>query len=199
MRKASIMLALALASLLLCQTAFSIEKTVAVNKSVKLEVGKDAPWFSGWTTDDKVFTVRKALDDPKVKRLALVFFAKYCVACRPGIKKLAAAADKMQAQGIQVVLVNFQDKPDEIQQYLKSLSANADGPAQGGAPNSQQNVGIPFTVVLDRYGQSNRVFLEPTGDKVVLPRTVLIGKDGKVQAIFGEEGDDYVDRIMQGN
>ena len=153
--------------------------TVALSQSGKARAGEPAPWLAGWTLANETFNLSKAFKDPSVARVALVFFATWCAPCKAGILKLTAASKDLQAAGVRLVLVNFQDKTEDVRRYLEGN-------------------GLAAEVLLDPFGRTRDVFLDPSGDKVELPRTVLVGRDGKVQAIFGEEGDDYVDRVRAG-
>jgi thiol-disulfide isomerase/thioredoxin len=126
-----------------------------------------------------VFNLAKAFQDPATRRVALVFFATWCAPCKAGIQTLKAEAQRLRAAGVQVVLVDYQDRPEQVRQYLNGAAC-------------------PFPVVLDPFGKTKGSYLEPSGDRVVLPRTVLVGRDLAVEAIFSEEGDDYVDRIVAG-
>jgi len=145
----------------------------------RVTVGDAAPWLAGWTTDDRVFNLRRALDDSTTARLALVFWATWCAPCRVGIAMLDAARDELADAGVAVVLVNAAEDAATVQAYL---DANPAG----------------FPVLMDRFGQNCDRWLNEPGGGFRLPRTVLVERDGTVGAVFGAEGRDYVERIIAG-
>jgi hypothetical protein len=142
-------------------------------------VGDLAPWLAGWTLDEEEFNIRKPFEDPKVQRLALVFFAEWCIQCRVGISQLAAEAGRIDSNGVYVALVDVRDAPKRARRFLRGLQ-------------------IPFPVVLDRTGTSEKAYLGEKNGKYFLPRTAIISREGHVEAIFGREGDDFVDRVIAG-
>lgn len=152
--------------------------TESLNRSGDAAVSRPAPWLAGWTLDDQVWNLRKAFADTTSQRVALVFFATWCAPCRQGIERLSARAADLRAAGVKVILVDFQEEAEKVRRFV------------GAAP--------PFPVVLDRFGATEKSYLRTGDEPVRLPRTVLIGRDGNVQAIFGSEGEDYVDRILAG-
>ena len=159
--------------------AWAAKETTALGSSGQARVGEAAPWIAGWTLTNETFNLKKAFKDPRVTRVALVFFATWCAPCKAGIAKLKDAAQDVDAAGVRLIFVDFEDKADDARKFL------------GG-------IGLDAQVVLDPYGKTKDVYLDPSGDKVELPRTVIVGRDGKVQAVFGEEGDDYVARVRAG-
>jgi thiol-disulfide isomerase/thioredoxin len=153
--------------------------TTSMPQSGQAIVGQDAPFLSGWTISSKVFSTAKALKDPDSERIALVFWATWCQPCLNGLKVLNAASAKLKANGIDLVLVNYGEDQETIQAFLKKHP-------------------VRFPVVMDRWDKSGAAYLYDETGKVTLPRTVLIDKEGRVEAIFSSEGDDYVERILAG-
>ena len=53
-------------------------------------------------------------------------------------------------------------------------------------------------VVLDRFGKVSEAYgaVLDGGNKVSLPRTVVLDASARVRAIFWTEGADYIDRIV---
>ena len=152
--------------------------TETLSSSGSATVAAAAPWLAGWTLEDQVWNLRKAFADTSTDRVALVFFATWCAPCKQGVMQLTARAADLKTAGVSVVLVDYQEDAAKVRGFL------GDKPA--------------FPVVLDRFGASEQSYLRTNGDQVRLPRTVLIGRDMKVQAIFGSEGGDYVDRLLSG-
>jgi thiol-disulfide isomerase/thioredoxin len=141
-------------------------------------VGEEAPWLSGWTLDGDVWNLARAIADTTSDRVAIAFFATWCAPCRHGIGLLRDRADDLERNRIRVVLFNVAEEAEKARAFV------------GGTP--------PFPVVLDRYGNCKKPYLRTTGESVMLPQTVVVGRDGRVQMIIGREGADYVDRIIAG-
>ncbi len=152
--------------------------TESLVSSGSATVGAAAPWLAGWTLGDQVWNLRKAFADTSTDRVALVFFATWCAPCKQGVMQLTDRAADLKAGGVSVVLVDYQEDAARVRGFL------GDNPA--------------FPVVLDRFGASEQSYLRTNDEQARLPRTVLIGRDMKVEAIFGSEGGDYVDRLLSG-
>jgi len=150
--------------------------TETLSRSGEASVSQAAPWLSGWTTDDRVWNLKRAFADSLTTRVALVFFATWCPPCREGIARLTAHASELRASGVGVVLVDSKEEAQKVRRFVAASPA--------------------FPVVLDRFGTTERTCLRVRDGPVRLPRTAIIGRDGAVQAIFGTEGKDYVDRIL---
>lgn len=162
--------------LLLVQQASASTESLSFSGSAI--VGEPAPWLSGWTLEDKVFNINKPFEDESVDRLVLVFWATWCKPCRKGIAQLTANQPELEEAGIRIVLINLGEKEDKVREYLED--------------NPQ-----PYTVVLDPFEKSVDTYLDIHGT-ATLPKTVLIRPDGVVEAIFGSEDEDYVQRIIDG-
>ena len=148
--------------------------TESLQTSGQTVVGEDAPWLSGWTLVDEVFNTQKVFNDESINRVALVFWASWCAPCKKGIKELNKHSAEFNEHGIKVVLVNSAESEEAVREYC--------------GENGQL-----FTVVLDPYSKNRETYMPSP-----LPKTVLIGRDGKVEAIFGKEDTDYVQRIING-
>jgi len=94
------------------------------------------------------------------------------------MKRLCAAKARLQAAGISVVLVNVEEPAEKVRQFLKRTP-------------------MDFPVVLDPYGRAKKSFLDDGNGSLSLPRTVIVGRDGKVIRIIGSEGDDYIEQIVR--
>jgi peroxiredoxin len=149
-----------------------------LNKSGKAEVGKPAPWFSGWTLNDKVFNLKKAFRDPATQRVALVFWATWCKPCKVGMAKLKKNKARLHKAGVRVMLMNFKEEKDAVSRFILKHPKN-------------------FPVMLDPYGRTEKSYLVSGKAKLCLPRTVIVGRNGKVLRIIGEEGNDYVEQIIR--
>ena len=172
--------AVLLSCLVLC--AATPTTTESLERSGKLVVGEAAPWFSGWTPDDRVVNRDRLLAGTK-GGLALVVFATWCAPCVKDLERLATGRAQLDAAGVQTVLVAYREEAEVITPWL----------AERGWGGS--------TVLIDRFGVAaaalGAVARSKEGEKARLPRTVVLAADGTVRAIFGREGDDYVDRIVE--
>jgi thiol-disulfide isomerase/thioredoxin len=160
--------------LLLFAAVTAFAATESLQTSGQTVVGEAAPWLSGWTLVDDVFNTQKVFNDESINRVALVFWASWCAPCKKGIKELNKHSAEFNEHGIKVVLVNSAESEEAVREYC--------------GENGQL-----FTVVLDPYSKNRETYMPSP-----LPKTVLIGRDGKVEAIFGKEDTDYVQRIING-
>jgi peroxiredoxin len=158
------------------------KKCELLKKSGQAVVGGEAPFFGGWYFEQrqKVFNTNKIWGNPGEKRIALVFFTTTCGPCLVGMEKLKKARKKLKKAKVPVFLVNFKEDAKKVERFMKKHS-------------------MPFPVIHDRFGNAQGSYLDSSGKSVVLPRTVILGKDGKVKLIIGEEGDDYVDCMIERN
>ena len=106
-----------------------------------------------------------------------MFWATWCKPCKEGLKQLRASKAKLKSAGTRVVLINFEEQAETVKGFI-------------------QKNHTPFPIVLDPYGRSKKAFLEDGTGKISLPRTVIVGRDGKVIRIIGLEGEDYVEQIL---
>jgi thiol-disulfide isomerase/thioredoxin len=141
-------------------------------------VGEPAPWFSGWTLDNEVFNINKPFQDESVKRLVLVFWATWCKPCKHGLDLLTENQISLLEAGIYIVLVNLGETEERVYEYI--------------GENPQ-----PYPIVLDPFEKSVDAYMDINGT-ASLPKTALIGPDGKIVAIFGAEDEDYIQRIIDG-
>jgi thiol-disulfide isomerase/thioredoxin len=141
------------------------------------EVGAEAPWLAGWTLDEEIFNLTKPFADEGVQRLALVFWATWCQPCREGLMRLAEAAERLEAAGVAVALVNVGEEAPTVASFL-------------------QRTPLPFPVVLDPYRNCLDTYLTRPGGLTVLPLTVVLDRERRVVRIIGAEGDDYVELLL---
>jgi peroxiredoxin len=142
--------------------------------------GHAVPWLAGWTLDDEVWNLAGALEDTTARRTALVFWATWCAPCQDGLARLAAARDRLDQAAVRVVLVNLDARASTVRRFLDAHP-------------------VPFLCVLDPFRESSRRFFGLAGDQgqaLTLPRTVLVDRRGRVEAVFGREGADYLDLLI---
>lgn len=146
----------------------------------KTRVGHALPWFGGWSVDGKVLNRRNLLgSQPEGGRL-IVFFATWCKPCEAGLLELVRARGQLEKAGVQLLLINFREESAKVVPWLRARSL-------GDAP-----------VLLDQFGYTARDLAGVGGDAgSALPRTLVVGPDGRVRRIIGREGGDYVDLILR--
>ncbi|MGK0361403.1 MAG: peroxiredoxin [Bradymonadia bacterium] len=145
-----------------------------------IEVGKPAPWFAGWTLDDRVLNRTRLLATTPTARVhALVFFATWCRPCLKGLTGIAAARARLDAAGVRVVLVDFREDAEAVKPFLKAHGLQ----------------GLP--VIVDKFGAVAQAFGASDGKTARLPRTVLLDAQGVVRGILAAEGADYVERLIK--
>ena len=114
----SLMLIFAFISSLKCQDRYPIdEKTTSAEfDSSQGKIEKFSP--NEWLTE---------------KKAVLLFWTTWCPYCRNEIKNLKALTSAIKAKGIKLYLINVQEAPSRVQQYV-------------------EKVGIDSPVVLDTRG-----------------------------------------------
>lgn len=113
-------------------------------------------------------------------RVALVYFATWCIPCRAGIKQIVAHQAEIEKAGTAIVLVNVGEREtNKVKNFLAKLSADK------------------IASVTDPYGRLTEGFgLVKEGQNISLPRTVVVDKSLKVLQLIGEEGGDYIKLLM---
>ena len=147
--------------------------TVRLQESGPVKPGAAAPSFGGWDLDERTVLTLASLRRPPAP-LLLTFGASWCTACAKGLPKLQAFADKHH--DVRLVLIDVE--PD-------AAKARAFATRYGLARSAVLD---KFGAVAARYGLS----MEADGErKTSLPRTFLLDSEGRVRAIYAEEGDDF--------
>jgi len=100
----------------------------------------------------------KSLSDYKGKVVLLDFWASWCIPCRLSFPWMNKMQKKYQAQGFEVVTINLDKDPKELNRFLAKYSAS-------------------FTVLLDEKG------ITPEHYSVVgMPTSFLLSADGEIVA-----------------
>lgn len=162
------------------------ENTVQLPDLGPVAKGNPLPFFSGLD-----LKTRRAVNDAVLlknteNRHLIVFFKTTCAPCLKGLKELVANAKRLDAAKIKVTLIDLQEDEDTIKPFV------------------ERNGLEPFQVLTDLYGRSAGLALGvakqgPDKDVAVasLPTSILVDKSGKVLAIYGQEGDDWIDLIVK--
>jgi thiol-disulfide isomerase/thioredoxin len=141
-------------------------------------VSDSVPWFAvreqGGDNAPFTKTHLKQLAQ-KSDRVALVYFATWCVPCREGIISLVKNKRNLDKHNVKIVLVNVGERDDEaIGKWINSVGASG------------------FKVVLDGFGVMTEGFgLVKESAKMDLPKTLVLDKNMKPLFLFGQEGSDF--------
>ncbi len=119
-------------------------------------LGETAPAFVLATMEDKKFdfSVHKGKDV-----VLLDFWATWCGPCRKGLPIVAGVVKELAAEGVVGYAVNLQEDADTIKEFLKASP-------------------LDIRIAMDEEGKVAELF-----QVSAIPHTVLIGKDGLVQAV----------------
>lgn len=117
----------------------------------------------------------------KNERVALVYFATWCIPCREGLKQISTNAEALAAAKTAVVLVNVGEREkDSITKFLEQFSLEK------------------MPAVVDPFGRLTEGFgLIKEGENIDLPRTVVVDKKMHPSFMIGAEGADYI-QILKG-
>jgi peroxiredoxin len=143
-------------------------KTKTVFHDGNVKVGQPMPTFAGWTLKGEIWSLSRILKKDKTKNrepLVISFFATWCEPCRKG---MPALRDALRDTGANSVLIAYGQSEEKVVPFLEEF-------------------GLKSTVLCDEFLKiSSRV-----GVTKSLPRTYVINPDGKVTAIFVQEGNDF--------
>lgn len=119
-------------------------------------LGKPAPPFSLGLLDGGTFD----LAETKGKEIVILdFWATWCGPCRQVMPIIEKVAEQFREEGVRLYAVNLQEDSQNVRRFLESQK-------------------LDVTVLLDRQGT---VATQYRADAI--PQTVIIGKDGTVQAV----------------
>ena len=165
--------------LLLVTAGFASAEPSQVLPMPKSLQQESLPWFAARDGADgeQPFT-RSTLEKfitPEIQRVALIYFATWCVPCRHGILRLREKSKDLENHHIAVVLINVGERePEKIKDW------------------TQKFVAASWPVVLDYFGRLTEGFgLIKTGETLPLPRTLLLDAHLKPLFLIGSEGDDW--------
>jgi len=155
-------------------------------------VGKPAPDFDLELLDGKKFH----LADAKGKVVILDFWATWCGPCLQAMPQVEKVAHELEGQGVQLVAVNLQETPDQIENMLErhKLKMTVALDRDGIVADKYKAVAIPQTVVVNREGTIARLFVgggphfeDSLRDAV---KAVLAGEKAKAAPGPGKRADD---------
>lgn len=118
-------------------------------------IGKPAPDFTLETLDGG----KLKLADLKGKIVVLDFWTTWCPPCRKALPAVAEVADGYRQKGVVFYAINLAEAPDVVKKFV-------------------QDEKLKLTVALDRDGAVAKSY-----GVQAIPQTVIIGKDGTIQAV----------------
>lgn len=159
-----------------------------VSKSVTIplpsSIADSLPWFAVRELDNLAspFTrghLAKFAQD--ANRVALVYFATWCLPCRAGVKKLSENSASLEENKVKVVLVNIGERDENsIREWLKKIGAE-----------KFKVVGDPFHRLTEGFGLVNE------GEEMSLPRTIVLDNSLKPLFMVEKEGTDWPYMLWQ--
>ncbi|MDR2591855.1 MAG: TlpA family protein disulfide reductase [Chitinispirillales bacterium] len=113
--------------------------------------------------------------DPKITRVALVYFATWCAPCALGALKLKAAREALKRNGVLAVFVNVGET--DVTAVHKWIKEYGD---------------LGFPLIMDTKSQMVGPYglTDPSG-RVLMPRTIVLNRNLKPLFLLGTEGDDF--------
>lgn len=143
------------------------------------ELGKPAPDFklADLSGTEVSLSAHKGKDV-----VVLDFFASWCGPCRTAMPMVHELTEAYEDKGVKLYAVNLRETPEKVNQFLQS--AKLEGMA----------------VLMDKSGQVGMDY-----GAMSIPRMVVIGKDGTVQAIYSgfspslkQQLADNLDKLLAG-
>ncbi len=163
---------------------FSLGVAGELEQSQKLpltaQLQKDQiPWFVARDRNNSEPFSKKHLETlvgPQTKRVALVFFATWCIPCREGIVRLRDNQADLDKNGVQIILVNTgESEIPKIESWIKT------------------NGNEKWPVILDTFKniQKNTGLISGTETEIIFPKTILLDNKLKALSLIGAEGKDW--------
>jgi thiol-disulfide isomerase/thioredoxin len=138
------------------------------------------PPFSARQPDGEQLFQKRHLEkmvaqDPRITRIALVYFATWCAPCAEGAIKLKTFRDALRRNGVMVILVNVGETDvAAVRRWIKAY----------GDP------GLPL--IMDVKSQMVGPFglMDPSG-RTLMPKTLVLNRNLRPLFLLGTEGEDF--------
>ena len=146
----------------------------------KIVVGSPLPRVAGLTLEAQALTLEQILKKGGTRGGLVQLWASWCGPCVSELRQVKAGRHKLEAGGVQVLLVNVMEDRGLVQTTLTDLEL-------GGFPNILDSTGV----LVGRLGLKG-------GDAqtLALPVSVVVDSQGVVVRIFNQGSADYVDEIL---
>ena len=144
------------------------QSTVKVDTLGPVQTGMPLPTFAGYDMNGNSLRWKHFIADAPEPNQGVVIsvFASWCGPCKVGLRSI----DKVLKRnpGVRLLLVNLQEDRAKAMRFLG-------------------DIGLSAPTILDQYGMVSKRM----GVGKELPRTFLIGPDGRVNQIYTVEGADF--------
>lgn len=159
-------------------------KLLSRTSAVRLD--QKSPWVSGWSLEGEAVGLSDLLKR-KREGYVVALSSTSCARCEDGLRLLFSAQDTLAQAGIQLVFVFSGDQPPQaLNAWLSSRGLEQ---TKGGDPRWEARKPI---ILIDRYFS----LAERLGGRERLPLSFVLGREGHVLRIIGQEGYDLVELIM---
>ncbi len=168
-----------------CMTLAAPAGTLSKIIPLPENISDSLPWFAvrEWGGVNAPFTkVHLQKMAASSNRVALVYFATWCVPCREGIARIVRNREQLNRQGLKVVFVNVGERDEEL---VKKWISKMD--LQG------------WNIVMDPFGRMTEGFgLVGENARMDLPKTLVLDKETSPLFLLGQEGDDFPEVLWKG-
>jgi thiol-disulfide isomerase/thioredoxin len=134
-------------------------------------LGRDAPNFELATLDDKTLDLEALKKDEDI--VILDFWATWCGPCVKALPLVSKVAEEFADKGVKFYAVNFDEDADTIEEFLAEKK-------------------LDIAVALDAGGDVTKLY-----GVSAIPQTVVIGRNGTVQAIHIGFSEEVADTLRQ--
>ena len=144
------------------------------------------PQFSARDMNGENIFVRRHLErmvEPETKRVALLFFATWCMPCAQGAAAVKKARSELKENGVQAIFVNVGEKDVEaIHRWVGQYGDST------------------LPLIMDNRSQMAGAFglLEPNG-KIIMPKILVLNDKLKPLFLLGTEGSDFPQLLWEHN
>lgn len=150
--------------------------------------GETLPPFTVKGQDGESMFQKRHLDkmiaqDPKITRVALVYFATWCHPCAVGSLKLKAAREALKKNNVLAIYVNVGETDvAAVRKWIKEYGDPA----------------IPL--IMDAKSQMVGPYgLADANGRALMPRTIVLNRNLKPLFLLGTEGDDFPEILWKHN
>jgi len=151
-------------------------ETLTAQELGDVKVSESFPNFGGDDISGNYLSSKSVIKEHKV--VIVSYFATWCTACKKGmpiIEELVQSNDEVAA-----IYIDYAESDvAEVTQFVKDLN-------------------IQSAVVMDKFktfAKKHGVYID--GDTVELPKTFVVGQDGKLHKIYVTEGSDFKEELTK--